>query len=212
MGNIRAVRFFNRYKTFVDFDRYEKNQEEYKRYIDSIYALTSGINYAGNILVIHDSGIYKEVFLCGFTRLDRYVSFRYLNISDLRNLSFMHPDDSYTDLNPYGNIISTSQILENVMCLTLNCYEAPNRMHSNVCNEVVINRTEGSLRGVGPEPKYNWIFYRGSIEDLKSQYGPIYEMFLSNSDKGNFGIYNLNRGKRKRALDTKSKSINAFDM
>ncbi len=213
MSNVRASRFFNRYRKLVDVDYYNKDSEGYKTYLNKVYKLTSEIDYSSNVLVIHESSIYKEVFLSGFSRLPKYVSYRYLNISDIVNISFMVPDDAYTDVNSYGGIISTSQLVENVLCLTLNCHESPNKMHATLCNETVINRTEGSLRDVGPKPKYNWIFYMGNLDSLKTQYNLVYNLFTS-SNQVKFGIYDLNKSKKKveLLLPKVSKDTNLFDL
>ncbi len=204
MGSDR-VRFFNRYKSFVDVESYKKDTENYKKRLDNVYKLTSGIDYEGTILVLHKASIYKEVFLWGFSRIPKYTSYRYLNIGDLRNIAFMK-SDNVSEIDAYGGIVSTSQLVEGVLCLTLNCYESPNKQYASLCNEIIINRVEGSLRSVGTSPKYNWIFYRGDLSGIKTHYRTVYDLFMSDDYSSKFHVYDLNTSKKKQELD-KAKGV-----
>ncbi len=209
------VRFFNRYKRFVDLESYKRDTANYKKRLDGVYRLTSEVDYAGTILVLHKASIYKEIFLWGFTRIPEYTSYRYLNIGDLRNIAFMN-SDNVSEIDAYGGIVSTSQLIEGVLCLTLNCYESPNKQYASLCNEVIINRVEGSLRDVGTSPKYNWIFYRGDLSGIKAHYRSVYDLFMSDDYRVKFHVYDLNTSKKKLILDkvkeTAKKGNDLFDI
>lgn len=172
--SILKKRFFRKYQEFLDRDLLRISPKKYIEKLNRVSTSLEGIRFDRNVLIICNQDISREVFLCGFSKLDEYKSFKFYNVEDLM--------DIYFDRRGYDSVSSGLQsqeeginscldIRQDVLCLTMNYHETVNKKSDEVCVSTIQNRIQKSSRSV--RPKWSWVFSKGDM----SRYPYVWNLF-----------------------------------
>jgi hypothetical protein len=183
-------RFFRRYGNLVDVEFAKKNMEAYKSKLDAVGKLCKDIDFNQNVLIVYKADIARELFLTGFSKLADYKTFRYYNIFDILDIYFGNRKGSVNETDDdYMN--SPMDVIQDVLCLTVNYYESTNKLQDELAVQTIMNRTNGRVSG--GKAKLTWIFSMGEEKDLRARYSGIRDLFVAG--KPNFQYYDLNSGR-----------------
>ena len=183
-------KFFNKYKEFVDVGLAKDNLVEYKKRLSIISKMTEKVDFTKNVLVIYQKDIAREVFLSGFARQEEYKSYKLYNVGDLMDIFF--GNRSYKSGNDEEDVINSElDISKDVLCVTVNYYETSGKSEwrDEIMVSTIVNRGNGKFKG---KVKLNWIFSKGSKEELAKRYPNLLNLFLEG--RHDYLLYDLNQG------------------
>ena len=172
-------RFFVKYQEFVDRDRLRINPSKYVQTLNQVSKSLEGIRFDRNVLIICNQDISREVFLCGFSRLENYKSFVFYNVEDLMDIYFDrrgHDSVSSGIQSQEEGINSVLDIRQDVLCLTMNYHETVNKKSDEVCVSSIQSRIQKSGRSINP--RWTWVFSKGDM----SRYPYVYSLFRDTED------------------------------
>ncbi len=184
MDKFLKSRFFSRYSRLVDRNLAGRNLPLYRKKLNYVQLRCKKLkmDFNQNILVLHRDDLAREVFLHGFSSMDKYLTYDYMNIYALTEIWVgVRRDDE-------GNKYSHLDSLHDVLCITLNYDEAHNKNSEDLALQLVRYRVSHTPKG---KVRYNWFFFRGDDGGLKNRYRHIRDMFYEDKT-GMFSVYDLN--------------------
>ncbi len=183
---VRINRFYNHYRRFVSRSI---DPKKYKVLLNNVHKMTEEIDFNSNLIICHPKMIDREVFLSGFSRLETYKSFHYMNVGELKDIFFSYSREN--ELPSSADYSSTNQLNNDVLCLTLNAYESKPKSGFlvDICLEVVMRRAFSNT------DKLNWLFFRGSLDILRMDYGALFTAFKDSASHHKFFIIDLGGNK-----------------
>ena len=200
-------RFFVKYKELLDLEMAKKDKERYSRKVDGIYKLTKDINFKKNILVCCNREIAREVFLSGFARMDKYLSFSLMGVEKLRNI-YMGHNSSWNNNEEDEIINDICRIRGDVLCLKLNYNETKNKLTEDIILSAISSREmEKSIGDI----KLHWIFFYGTDRELREKYPRVRAEFMREDNKYTHGHYVLGSAEEVGVSGNKG-SLGVYDL
>lgn len=189
-------RFFRRYKRLVDIPLLKSDFSLYQGKLSYVSSLVRNIDYNKNLLILCKQDIVKEVFLSGFFCLDTLRSYDFLNISDFFGIVMGKRNSDSVDVRQddfhYEDI---KDILSDVLCVSCNYYEVRASKYY-LDTDALVETLEYRYKYVSSNPRHpiklNWVFYRGSIHDLKKSHEELYKYFVDKEGHPLYEIVDLN--------------------
>lgn len=140
------------------------------------------LNFNRNVLIVTPIDIHKELFLCGFSKLKEFKSYRYLNVYNIVEIQLSVDDKAF-------GITSLSSIHEDILCVEINFKEMQNKLLEDAVISLILNRNN-----LG---KPTWLVAVGVEDDFRTntsygeKYGKILKMFKDDT-KGCFNYFDFN--------------------
>lgn len=190
MENIHRRNFFLHYKKYIDAPLAKESEKKYLEVLDSVQSEVNKIqNVNKNLLFLCNANIGKYVFLSCFFRLPKLVSNRMMNLMNLIDIWNHNSTPDNEKLEADDTFYSEQDIRDDVLCLYIDKSMLTERRAGGMVNTVLLSRSERlNKRG---DSLISWVFFRGSIEDLKTNSNllSIYENFVS--DRFRYEIVDL---------------------
>lgn len=196
--NFVKKRFFIKYNKLIDRDLAKSDINLYKKKLNFVYNLTDKIDFNKNILVVYKKDIAKELFLSGFSRLDKYMTYCYYNIHEILDIYF-GTRTTYRNETEEETLNSNLEIMQDVLCMTINYYESFHGKLEEVAVHTIMNRALGRHNSLNSRDKLNWVFCLGEESYLIKQYPNLRKIFLEEG-RPNFAYYDLNKQKEQIIL------------
>jgi hypothetical protein len=176
-------KFFRKYSSLIDIPMVKSDIDAYKKKLNAVSELGKFIDFNKNVLIVYNGDIARELFLAGFSRLEAYKTYAFLNAYDLTNAYFhTTPIDKREDSDDdsQGSHLDYTQ---EVLCLTLRYYEVTNKLTEEIAVSTLMSRL------MGRRFRLNWVFCKGTEGDLLKQYKGVRELY----DRPGCLYYDLNR-------------------
>lgn len=143
-------------------------------------------DYDNNILFICNENIMKEVFFIAFWKLPELVDFRWIELLLIQELWYgrVKKKDYYED--EMEAAYSFNDIKQDVLCTYVSSNMAEVGIIPEIMTTVISSRSE--KLGRKTEGQNTWIYYEGTIEELRNSKFQLWESFF----KRNGVIIDLN--------------------
>lgn len=191
--------FMYHYKELLNLYELKNNKQAYMDKIKRVEEIVKDINFNQNLLFVCNENISKEVFLSGMSKMKTLSSFYHCNIMELYDIFWGNRRKDNVNLSD-GELMYTEQdIKQDIFCLFVD-----ENMFSLASDKVVVSlissRHDKSV--ISNNPKYNWVFFRGSFTELKTAKGfsKILKLFADNKGKG-YSVYDLNSKSGSKLLE-----------
>jgi len=196
MNELYLKRFFVKYRELLDIPLMRKDYKGYVSKVGYVGKVLEGIDFERNILFICNKDLMREVFLCGFMNLNTLRSYDLLNINDfmgihLGNRSLEKVENRDDDVKYEDE----EDIVRDVLCVTCNYYEirlSNYKMNEEVLISTIMNRYNKVSMDSKKPLKLNWIYGKGTINEVDNIYGNVVDFFKNKIDNPMFSIIDLN--------------------
>lgn len=182
MEKFLVNRFFLKYKGLIKIDEVRRDLQKYKdklNFVESV-AKEHKIEFDNNVIITGNALMAHELFLVGFSTLDRYCTYRLMGVKDIMDIWLEYPHED-------EEIKSNADLKEDTLCLLLNYGESFNKAADDVLYETIMSRVLGPMSGYGKTPKLNWVYSYGLRESAELRYKNLMDL-----SKMGFKYYDLN--------------------
>jgi hypothetical protein len=190
--------FFTWYNRLLDHAFITKSKKGYSRKLDAVGKLVQDIDFERNLLIVCNRDIVREVFLSGFMNLETLRSFEVLNMVELMDIYMGKRAENVPSARPDERAYeSVGDLLHDVLCVTSNYFEVGFNQ-GKPTQEVVINSIMRRYEYVEKDPKkpikVTWVFFLGTLYELKVKMEELYKFFACKADNPLYAIVDLCEG------------------
>ena len=191
------------YKKFINLNLLKKDRKGYMNILSNLEKMLSGVNFnTTNILFICDEPIDKEVFLHGFSKVEKLKTHYYCNIMKIMDIWWGNCKKDNTNISEDEIMYSEQDIKQDVFCLYIEKDMVAHNM-GNTVNSIIASRN--NCTNSKGDILQNWIFYKGNMNSLEESnyFGSILNMFKNGNE--DFLIVDMNN--RGNAQISKGRSV-----
>lgn len=181
--------FILTYKKLIDKEKLKNNKKEYLNLLSYLDKSMKDIDFNRNILFVCDSNISNEVFLTGFSKLEKLTTYYLCNLMQLHDIMFGNRTYDNPNIVEDDIMYSYQDIKETVLCVYIDKYMYPMQDDLTLSSLIVSREARKSELN---KNLINWVFFKGSISALKSSdklAKRVYYLYESNK----WSIIDLNK-------------------
>lgn len=204
--------FVLHYKKYLDLYLVKADEKKFNEILDTTRGEILKIDSVEkNTLFICGADISRYVFLSAFSRMPRLVSNRLMNVMDLQDVWWQNSNSDNVKKEDEEVLHSEQDIREDVLCIFIDSSMFTNDGSAKIVNTVLSSRADRVNKRY--ESLITWVFYRGSVENLKNDKSMslVYDFFIS--DPVHYQVVDLSslsgilQGVDKLKIDNTQKSL-----
>lgn len=151
--NIGIKNFFQFYRDYVDKEALKYHKSSYLAKIHKVEKAIESVDFRKDLMFFSEKNVSREIWLCGFMKLDSLVSNYRQTFLQLYEMFWRNDsDETLTDIH------------QKVYCLYMDT-DMYSPKNDDILTTLITNRD--TIRDKNGESLYNWVFYRGTIQECK---------------------------------------------